>query len=95
MDSVVDKEQRLGEGRSEVEDRNFDLEDLMDDEEVALNLPSEGCRGAGPTGGENPTSAGGHRFGGHGDSADGMVSDGASEWGSTKLEPSGTANPGD
>ena len=27
MDSVVDKEQRLSEGRSEVEDRNLDLED--------------------------------------------------------------------
>ena len=29
------------------------------------------------------------------DSAGGMVSDGASTWGSTKMEPSGTANPGD
>ena len=32
MDSVVDKEHRLSEGRSEVEDRNLDLEDSTDDE---------------------------------------------------------------
>ena len=50
MDSVVDKEQRLGEGRSEVEDRNLDLEDLMDDEEVALNLPRKGAGERDPPG---------------------------------------------
>ena len=33
MDSVVDKEQRLSDGRSEVEDRNLDLEDSTDDED--------------------------------------------------------------
>ena len=43
MDSVVDKGQGLSEGRSEVEDRNLDLEDSMNDEEVELNLPREGA----------------------------------------------------
>ena len=38
----------------------------------------------------------GHRFGGTGDSAGGMVSDdGASAWGSTKMESSGMTNLGD
>ena len=59
MDSVLDKEQRLSEGHSEAEDRKMDLEELTDDDEVALNLPrkvsrsgthrgrrSETCRGA-------------------------------------------------
>ena len=36
MDSVVDKGQKLSEGHSEVEDRNLDLEDSTDDEEVEL-----------------------------------------------------------
>ena len=39
MDSVLDKEHRLSEGHSGAEDRNMDLEDLTDDDEVALNLP--------------------------------------------------------
>ena len=52
MDSVVDKGQRLSEGHSEVEDRNLDLEDLTDDEEVALNLPREGAGERDPPGEE-------------------------------------------
>ena len=43
MDSVIDKEQRLSEGHSKVEDRKMDFEDLTDDEEVALNLPRKGA----------------------------------------------------
>ena len=43
MDSVVDKGQILSEGHSEVEDRNLDLEDFTDNEEVELNLPREGA----------------------------------------------------
>ena len=43
MDSVIDKEQRLSEGHSEADDRKLDLEDLTDDEEVALNLPLKGA----------------------------------------------------
>ena len=54
-----------------------------------------GCRGVGPTGGGNPRSAGGHRFEGAGDLVGGMASDGASEWGSTEMKTSGTANPTD
>ena len=52
MDSVVDKGQRLSEDRSEVEDRNLDLEDSTDDEEVALNLPREGAGERDPPGEE-------------------------------------------
>ena len=40
MDSVIDKEQRLSESHSEAEDRKMDI---MDDEEVALNLPRKGA----------------------------------------------------
>ena len=36
---MLDKEQRLSEGHSEAEDRKMDLEELTDDDEVALNLP--------------------------------------------------------
>ena len=43
MDSVIDKEQRLSEGHSKVEDRKMDFKDLTDDEEVALNLPRKGA----------------------------------------------------
>ena len=50
MDSVVYKEQRLSEGCSEVEDRNLDLEDSTDDEEVALNLPRKGAGERDPPG---------------------------------------------
>ena len=42
MDSVLDKEQKLNKGHSEAEDRQMDLEELMDDDEVALNLPRKG-----------------------------------------------------
>ena len=92
MVTVVDREQRLSEGHSEAEDRKLDLQDLTDDEEVPT---SEGCRGAGPTGGRGPRSARGRRFRGTGDSAGGMALDVGSAWGSTKMEPSGTANPSD
>ena len=95
MDSVVDKEQKFSEGRSKAEDQKLDLEGFNGRRRGGVEPTSEGCRGAGPTGGRNPRYAGGHRFGGAGDSAGGMVSDGASAWGSTKMEPSGMANPGD
>ena len=91
MDSVIDKEQRLSEGHSEAEHRKLNLEELTDDEEVALNLPRKGAEERDPPG----ELAGGYRFGGAGNSAGGMVSDGASAWGSTKMEPSGTTNLGD
>ena len=52
MDSVVDKEQRLSEDHSEAEDRKMDFEDLMDDEEVALNLPRKGAEERDPPGEE-------------------------------------------
>ena len=52
MDSVIDKEQRLSEGHSEAEDRKLDLEDLTDDEEVALNLPRNGAEERDPPGEE-------------------------------------------
>ena len=50
MDSVLDKEQRLSEGHSEAEDRKMDLEDLTDDNEVALNLPQKGVEERDPPG---------------------------------------------
>ena len=52
MNSVIDKEQRLSEGHSEAEDRKMDLEDLTDDEEVALNLPRKGAKEQDPPGEE-------------------------------------------
>ena len=51
MDSVMDKEQRLSEGHSEVEDWKMDFEDLMDDEELVLNLPQKGAEERDPLGG--------------------------------------------
>ena len=51
MDSVIDKEQKLIEGHSEVEDWK-DFEDLTDDEKVALNLPLKGAEERDPLGGE-------------------------------------------
>ena len=95
MDCVLDKEQRLSEGHSEAEDRKMGLEDLTDDDEVALNLPRKGVEERDPPGEEIPRLPRGHRFGGTGDSAGGMVSDRASAWGSTKMESSGTTNIGD
>ena len=50
MDSVLDKEQRLSEGHSEAEDRKMDLEDLTDDDGVALNLPQKGVEERDPPG---------------------------------------------
>ena len=58
MDSVIDKEQRLSEGQSEVEDRKIDFEDLTDDEEVALNLPRKGAEERDPPGKEIRDSPG-------------------------------------
>ena len=52
MDSVVDKEQKFSEGRSKADDQKLDLEDLTDDEEVALNLPRKGARERDPPGEE-------------------------------------------
>ena len=52
MDSALDKEQRLSEGHSEAEDRKMDLEDLTDDDEVALNLPRKGVEEGDPPGEE-------------------------------------------
>ena len=52
MDSVLDKEQRLSEGHSEAEDQKMDLEDLTDDDEVALNLPRKGVEERDPPGEE-------------------------------------------
>ena len=43
MDTIVDKGQKLSDGHSEDEDRNLDLEDATDDEEVELNLPRDGA----------------------------------------------------
>ena len=75
MDSVLDKEQRLSEGHSEAEDWKMDFNGWR---WGGVESTSEGCRGAGPTGGGDPKLAGGHRFGGTGDSAGRMVSDGTS-----------------
>ena len=72
----------------------MDLEDLTDDGEVALNLPHKGAEERDPSGEEIETCRG-PPFRGAGNSAGGMVSDGASAWGSTKMEPSGTTNLGD
>ena len=90
MDSIKPKEQRLSEGHSEAEDRKLDFEDLTDDEEVALNLPRKGAVEWEPPGEEirdlpEATVSG----------VPVTVSDGASAWGSTKMEPSGTTNIGD
>ena len=52
MDSVLDKEQRLRKGHSEAEYRKMDLEDLTDDDEVALNLPRKGVDERDPPGEE-------------------------------------------
>ena len=52
MDSVIDKEQSLSEGHPEAEDRKLDLEELTDDEEVALNLPRKGAEERDPPGEE-------------------------------------------
>ena len=52
MDSVIDKEQRLSEVHSKVEDWKMHFEDLMDDEEVALNLPRKGADERDPPGEE-------------------------------------------
>ena len=52
MDSVLDKEQRLSEGHSEAEGRKMDLENLTDDDEVALNLPRKGVEERDPPGEE-------------------------------------------
>ena len=52
MDSVLDKEQRLSEGHSEAEDMKMDLEDLTDDDEVALNLPRNVVKERDPLGEE-------------------------------------------
>ena len=49
---MLDKEQRLSEGHSEVEDRKMDLEDVTDDDEVALNLPRMGVEERDPPGEE-------------------------------------------
>ena len=48
MDSVLDKEQRFSEGHSGAEDRNMDLDDFTDDDEVALNLPRKGVEERNP-----------------------------------------------
>ena len=65
MDSVLEKEQRLSEGHSEAEDRKMDLEELTDDDEVALNLPQKGVEERDPPGEEKETCRGppfrGHR----------------------------------
>ena len=42
----------MSEGCSEAEDQKLDLEDLTDDEEVALNLPRQGAGERDPPGGE-------------------------------------------
>ena len=90
------REDGLGDSRRDgAEDRKMDFEDLTDDEEVALNLPQKGAEERNPPGEEIRDFPGGHRFGGTGDSAGGRFSDGASAWGSTKMEPSGTTNLGD
>ena len=52
MDSVLDKEQKLSEGHSEAEDRKMDLEELTDDDDVALNLPRKGVEERDPPGEE-------------------------------------------
>ena len=43
MEGVLDKDQRLGEGRVEAEDGKLDYEDFSDDEEVKLLLPRKGA----------------------------------------------------
>ena len=52
MDNITDKEQRLSEGHSKAEDRKLDLEELTDDEQVALNLPGKGAGERDPPGEE-------------------------------------------
>ena len=39
MDSVIDKDQKLGEGQVVAKDRKLDFEELSDDEQLALHLP--------------------------------------------------------
>ena len=43
MEGVIDKDQRLSEGRVEAEDGKLDFEESSDDEEVALLLPWKGA----------------------------------------------------
>ena len=50
MEGVLDKDQRLGEGRVEAEDGKLDYEDSSDDEEVKLLLPRKGADERDPLG---------------------------------------------
>ena len=50
MEGVLDKDQRLGEGRVEAEDEKLDYEDSSDDEEVKLLLPRKGADERDPPG---------------------------------------------
>ena len=43
IEGVIDKDQRLGEGRVEAEDGKLDFEESSNDEEVALLLPRKGA----------------------------------------------------
>ena len=50
MEGVLDKDQRLGEGRVEAEDGKLDYEDSSDDGEVELLLPRKGADERDPPG---------------------------------------------
>ena len=50
MKGVIDKDQRLSEGRVEAEDGKLDFEESSDDEEVALLLPRKGADASDPPG---------------------------------------------
>ena len=50
MEGVIDKDQRLSEGRVEAEDGKVDFEEFSDDTEVELLLPQKGANERGPPG---------------------------------------------
>ena len=50
IEGVIDKDQRLSEGRVEAEDGKLDFEESSDDEEVALLLPRKGADARDPPG---------------------------------------------
>ena len=50
QDGIIDKDQRLSEGRVEAEDGKLDFEESSDDEEIALLLPRKGADAREPPG---------------------------------------------
>ena len=50
MEGVIDKDQRLSEGRVEAEDGKLDFEESWDDTKIKLLLPRKGANERGPPG---------------------------------------------